>query len=301
MSGSPAPCVQKTFRLGKAPQQPKEEVPWTQTFITPPLNLPRFLKKNAGLTPAFPPPPTQSLRAVKMRSQDTTRSAAPGGRPSPPVSDSSADASRARSAIGVPDSDRTGAVTGEAAGSVSAPELRAYAHCARWTTDSLNTWGGVVLLLLNTAATTTQLVDVWLPTRGGGRGEADPATGAGPPTSPLPAEFGHPAGRLDYLLTPTPAGLRAPAIALNGVTLRAAADGSIPPMPPVHANGSVVELPPLSFGFFVFPSAGARACLTPAQLAREKRSGAASEGREAGRRAGARTAGTRNARRARGA
>lgn len=34
VSGSPAPCVQKTFRLGKAPQQPKQ-VPWTKTFIPP--------------------------------------------------------------------------------------------------------------------------------------------------------------------------------------------------------------------------------------------------------------------------
>jgi hypothetical protein len=232
---------------------------------------------------------------------DTTRS--PRTKGTPPVSDSSADA--AHSAVDVSTTDRTGSAAGageSAAGAgVTAPELRAYAHCARWTTGSLNRWGGVVLLLLNTAATTTQLVDVWLPSRGGGRGEADTPPVAGRPTSTLPgadSEHTSPTERLDYLLTPTPAGLRAPFLALNGVTLRAAANGSLPPMPPVLANGSVVELPPLSFGFFVFPSAGARACLSPAQLARETRSGFAGEGRGAGRGTAARAPGTRHSRRA---
>eukprot|EP00967_Tisochrysis_lutea_P010673 scaffold12202_cov32-Tisochrysis_lutea.AAC.2 len=158
---------------------------------------------------------------------------------------------------------------------VTAPELRAYAHCARSTTDGLNEWGGVTLLLLNIAPTTTHAIEVSLPSQSissregqtppiGIRNGGNYADMMAHTHTPSPPE------RLDFLLTSTDAGLRSPTIALNGVVLRVSANGSLPQMSPVRVNGSVIELPPLSFGFFVFPSAAARACLTPAQLARER-------------------------------
>lgn len=108
---------------------------------------------------------------------------------------------------------------------ITAPLLRAYAHCARSSpghaahaasgddSPTLNAWGGVAVLLLNLAPSITH-----------GVGLAGLARTDAPPP------------RLDFLLTPTRAGLRAPRVALNGVELRAAADGTLPPLPPRRAG-----------------------------------------------------------------
>jgi heparanase 1 len=69
--------------------------------------------------------------------------------------------------------------------------------------------------------------------------------------------------RHDYLLssgdgTPTSA-----TVALNGAVLGVAPDGSLPPLPPVEVVGPgapALTLPPLTFGFFVFPNASVAAC-----------------------------------------
>ncbi|EOD42098.1 hypothetical protein EMIHUDRAFT_194815 [Emiliania huxleyi CCMP1516] len=90
---------------------------------------------------------------------------------------------------------------------ITAPLLRAYAHCARSSpghaahaasgddSPTLNAWGGVAVLLLNLAPSITH-----------GVGLAGLARTDAPPP------------RLDFLLTPTRAGLRAPRVALNGDT-----------------------------------------------------------------------------------
>uniref|UniRef100_A0A7S0J0R9 Uncharacterized protein n=2 Tax=Calcidiscus leptoporus TaxID=127549 RepID=A0A7S0J0R9_9EUKA len=70
--------------------------------------------------------------------------------------------------------------------------------------------------------------------------------------------------------------MRSPSIALNGEVLTAFQNGTLPALPHVQANGSVIMLPPLSFGFFVFPEAAARPCFTELQMLKAKHKVAAS-------------------------
>ena len=57
---------------------------------------------------------------------------------------------------------------------------------------------------------------------------------------------------------------------LNGRTLFAAANGSLPLLIGARARGRSVRLPPLSFGFFVWPEANVKPCYTERQLLDEK-------------------------------
>jgi hypothetical protein len=69
------------------------------------------------------------------------------------------------------------------------------------------------------------------------------------------------------MLTPADerAGLSSTDVSLNGIMLELAADGKggmkLPAMQPKKETGSVIELQPLTFGFFVLPDANAPACL----------------------------------------
>jgi heparanase len=100
--------------------------------------------------------------------------------------------------------------------------LRIYAHCAK----SAN--GGVSLLLLNTDKTQKHSV-----------------------------ALSSPAER--YTLT---AGdLASPTISLNGTTLQAAPDGSLPPIKSQHVDAGSVILEPESITFLVIPSAQIKSCM----------------------------------------
>jgi heparanase 1 len=108
---------------------------------------------------------------------------------------------------------------------LGAPMLRAYAHCARGGPP-----GAVVLIFVHLDATAHARVSV--------------------------PELGddHDA----YVLTG--AALDATDVLLNGVPLHVDANGALPPLAPASGQGSMIELPPLSYGFVVFPQAGAAAC-----------------------------------------
>ena len=68
--------------------------------------------------------------------------------------------------------------------------------------------------------------------------------------------------RHDYVLTGGPDGFMAHAIALNGALLAVGPDGSLPPMSPavITTGTATVTLPPLTYGFYVFPDAAAPTC-----------------------------------------
>ena len=61
---------------------------------------------------------------------------------------------------------------------------------------------------------------------------------------------------------------------LNGVTLAANRDGSIPPVDGVPHAGRVLRVAPLSASLHVFPDAGNAACYTQQQQAEQARGGA---------------------------
>ena len=141
--------------------------------------------------------------------------------------------------------------------------LRSYVHCARAGSKVgghlVNAHGGVAVLLLNLAPATTHHVTVDnLPAAAGAAGEAEAPE----------------LRRLDFLLTATANGtsvddLSSTTIHLNHATrpLSARADGSLPldDLRGEAASGTLVSVPPLSYGFYVFPEAGVKVCLTSRQ------------------------------------
>ena len=136
----------------------------------------------------------------------------------------------------------------------------------RYGDDTLNVNGGAVILLANFASETTSVTTIDL----GGLREACEHRVCEDPD-------GVQIARIDYLLTSgeVVAGTRSPSLAsrtvkLNGQLLRAGADGTIPPLEGEPTVGRVVRLPPLSYGFFVFPEARNSVCFTPRQLAEQR-------------------------------
>jgi len=129
----------------------------------------------------------------------------------------------------------------------STPLLRSFAHCARSTDPRLNQRGGVAVLLINAAIDVSVTVDV-----------------------ELPAEDLDSTPRLDYLLTAPDGQPSSRRINLNGRTLLADPNGSLPVLNGVRAHGRSISMPPLSFGFFVWPEANVKACFTERQLIDEK-------------------------------
>jgi len=127
------------------------------------------------------------------------------------------------------------------------PHLRAYAHCARSKDGLLNQRGGVTVLLINTASDVEVTAQIDMP--------ADDL-GSTP--------------RFDYLLTASNGLPSSKLVALNGRTLLAQPNGSLPRLEGLRARGSSVLIPPLSFGFFVWPEANVKPCFTERQLVDEK-------------------------------
>ena len=151
--------------------------------------------------------------------------------------------------------------------------LRAYAACARAdrpggrdasldgdaSEDSLlNANGGVAAMMINLHPTSTMRVDVEF----GGMHESFAETDD--PNATV-------VSRYDYLVTSGSGGLSSRAVMLNGGELRANSDGSIPPLEGEPRAGRVVRLPPLSYGFFVWPEARNSACVTSDQRAEQRR------------------------------
>jgi len=112
--------------------------------------------------------------------------------------------------------------------------------------------GGVTLAYVNTAGSSLTVNSI-----GGAAGGSYPLT-----------------PRREYFLTGTSAtgplaaetALTGYSIYLNGALLSVAADGSLPdtlksPRGRLQAQAKALELPPLSYGFVVFPQAGAAACI----------------------------------------
>jgi heparanase 1 len=111
------------------------------------------------------------------------------------------------------------------AASADDPEVRAYAHCLRGG-------GGAVLLAMNLSATETLAVRA-------------------------PALDGTSTDR--YLVTAADLGARQ--VELEGETLTAGADGSLPPLAPTPGGGAAfVELPPRSWAFLVIHGAAPALC-----------------------------------------
>ena len=141
--------------------------------------------------------------------------------------------------------------------------LRSYVHCARAGSKVgghlVNAHGGVAVLLLNLAPATTHHVTVDnLPAAAAAAGEAEAPE----------------LRRLDFLLTATANGtsvddLSSRTIHLNHAArpLSARPDGSLPldDLRGEAASGTLVSVPPLSYGFYVFPEAGVKVCLTSRQ------------------------------------
>lgn len=120
--------------------------------------------------------------------------------------------------------------------------VRGYAFCAR-PQPSAASQGAVVMILMNMNSATAAQVAV-----------------SAPKAMPGP--------RHDYLLTAPAASLTSSTVLLNGVALAVAADGQLPAMPPrvvSSTEASTVQLPPRSYGFFVWPQANAPACKTAEQ------------------------------------
>ena len=132
--------------------------------------------------------------------------------------------------------------------------LRGYAACARAGEDhAFNLNGGVVVLLLNLAAESSHAVRVEL------GGTQQSLAASSDPT-------GAATRRVDFLVTAD--GLASTTVRLNGAVLRAAdVDGRIPELSGRPSSGREIVMPPLSYGFFVFPEAANSACMTPKQLA----------------------------------
>ena len=76
--------------------------------------------------------------------------------------------------------------------------------------------------------------------------------------------------RFDYLLTSADGSPTSKQVQLNGRTLMASANGTLPQLDGLRAHGQSVKMPPLSFGFFVWPEANVKACYTERQLIDEK-------------------------------
>jgi heparanase 1 len=67
--------------------------------------------------------------------------------------------------------------------------------------------------------------------------------------------------RAEYVLTAPEGDMSSVNIELNGVVLNANPDGSLPSLSPnIVESNTPMTLPPLSYGFFVFPEAQAPAC-----------------------------------------
>ncbi len=114
------------------------------------------------------------------------------------------------------------------------PRLRTYAHCTRAGAPRFAT-GAVTLVVLN-------LDDV------------------NAVELPIPATLGDEADV--YALSST--SLSSPSVSLNGTTLAANADGSLPALEPQVVTRSAspwsVRFPPESYGYVVLPAAAAKAC-----------------------------------------
>ena len=155
--------------------------------------------------------------------------------------------------------------------------LRAYAACARSNEMGLNVLGGVVLLLINLSSESTHHIMVEL------QHQNSTSTGGTTTTTEVNLTF---TPRYDYVLTAD--SLRSRSVKLNGVTLQALPDGSIPSFEgEVHA-GRNVKVPPLSASFHVFPEASNGACFTQKQQIerdREMKKEQRPKGRRGGRRA----------------
>jgi hypothetical protein len=114
-------------------------------------------------------------------------------------------------------------------------KLRTYAHCTRTGAPHFAA-GAVTLVVLNLDAATA--VDV-----------------------PIPAGLGDAA---DVYVLASPSATSS-TMMLNGTTLTAAADGSLPPLLPhvvARSNGGLVAtFPPATYGYVVMPGAGAKGCM----------------------------------------
>ena len=89
--------------------------------------------------------------------------------------------------------------------------------------------------------------------------------------------------RLDFLLTSEVGGgsvlksLGSRTMLLNGAELRANSDGTVPALEGEPHAGRTVRVPPLSYGFFVWPEARNAACVTAEQRIEQRRTERAAE------------------------
>ncbi len=129
-----------------------------------------------------------------------------------------------------------------AAPSAPVDTLRVYAQCAAGGRGAV-----AVAWITVSPASACNISVSWA---GGG------GAGGGGGGAPVPA-----GPRLDYVFAPAGGVVTAPALTLNGEVL--AAPGDAPPaLSPVQADAAAPVLaPPLTFGFAVYPDAGAPACM----------------------------------------
>ena len=97
--------------------------------------------------------------------------------------------------------------------------------------------------------------------RGSGPRLADPGSG-GEPWGPTPPPFAN-LRRIEYVFTPPRGDVLSRDTLLNDVLLRVGADGALPPFLDLGraATGEAFVVPPLSYGFAVYPDAAAPACM----------------------------------------
>ena len=96
---------------------------------------------------------------------------------------------------------------------------------------------------------------------GSGPRLADPGSG-GEPWGPTPPPFAN-LRRIEYVFTPPRGDVLSRDTLLNDVLLRVGADGALPPFLDLGraATGEAFVVPPLSYGFAVYPDAAAPACM----------------------------------------
>ena len=154
------------------------------------------------------------------------------------------------------------------------PQVRGYLFCTRRSSvlglGEMVPKGAVTFAFLNQDRAENKSILMYQQSRmqfQSGMGESgnprlgDPGSG-GKPWGPTPPPFAN-LRRIEYVFTPPSGDVLSRDTMLNGVLLRVGTDGALPPFQDMGrtATGEAFVVPPLSYGFAVYPDAAAPACI----------------------------------------
>ena len=152
------------------------------------------------------------------------------------------------------------------------PQVRGYLFCTRRSSNlgEVVPKGAVTFAFINQDRAENKSILMYQQSRmqfQSGTGEfgdprlGDPGSG-GKPWGPTPPPFAN-LRRIEYVFTPPRGDVLSRDTLLNRVLLKVGADGALPPFQDLGrtATGEAFVVPPLSYGFAVYPDAAAPACI----------------------------------------